>query len=120
MNKNLNYILKPTVEDLQLLFGEVSLGLELIKALGPVTHRGHLQLIVCFICRREDDGGHSSHIFQPHSKANIQHPAAAVSPEQQPGVTLTTRGKQKVLLQCLCVYRTACSGFILHPTPQRY
>lgn len=45
-NRNLNYILKPTVEDLQLLFGEVSLSLELFEALGPVTHRGHLQLII--------------------------------------------------------------------------
>lgn len=52
-NKNLNYILKPTVEDLQLLFGEVSLSLELIEGLGSVTHRGHLQLIICFICQED-------------------------------------------------------------------
>lgn len=53
-DKNLNYILKPTVEDLQLLFGEVSLSLQLFEALGPVTHRGHLQLIICFICQEDE------------------------------------------------------------------
>lgn len=52
--RGLNYILKATVEDLQLLFGEVRLGLQLFKAFGPVAHRGHLQLIVCFICREDE------------------------------------------------------------------
>lgn len=46
-----NYILETTVEDLQLLFGEVSLGLQLLKTLRPVAHHRHLQLVIRFIYR---------------------------------------------------------------------
>lgn len=49
------YILETTIEDLQLLFGEISLGFQLLKTLWPVTHRCHLKLIICFIYREEKE-----------------------------------------------------------------
>lgn len=48
-----DYILETPIEDLQLLFGEVSLRFQLVKALRSVTHRRHLQLLICFIYRQE-------------------------------------------------------------------
>lgn len=50
-----NYILETTVEDLQLLFGEVRLGLQLIKTLWPVAHHRHLQLVIGFIYRGDEN-----------------------------------------------------------------
>lgn len=49
-----DYILKTTVEDLQLRFAEVGLGFQLIKTLWPVTHHRHLQLVICFIYRERE------------------------------------------------------------------
>lgn len=46
------YILEATIENLQLLLGEVSLGFQLLKTLWPVTHRCHLKLIIGIICSK--------------------------------------------------------------------
>lgn len=51
-----DYILETTIEDLQLLFGEVGLGLQLLETLRPVGHCRHLQLFVGFICEEEEEG----------------------------------------------------------------
>lgn len=51
-----DYILETAIEDLQLLLGEVSLGLQLLESLWPVTHHRHLELIICFIYRGEKEG----------------------------------------------------------------
>ena len=45
----MSYVLEAPVEDLKFLLGEVGLGLQLFQALWPVTHRGHLQLIIHLI-----------------------------------------------------------------------
>lgn len=45
----MTYIFKATVEDLELLLGEIRLRLQLIESFRPMTHHGHLQLIVHFI-----------------------------------------------------------------------
>lgn len=58
-----DYILETTIEDLQLLFGEVSLGFQLVESLGPVTHHRHLELIICFICREEKESEIEENIF---------------------------------------------------------
>lgn len=51
--KSERYILKTTVEDLQLLLGEVGLRFQLLQAFRPVTHHGHLELVIGFICDRQ-------------------------------------------------------------------
>lgn len=50
-----DYILEAAIENLQLLFGEVGLGFQLLEALWPVAHRRHLQLVICFIWREEEE-----------------------------------------------------------------
>ena len=50
-----DYILEAAIENLQLLFGEVGLGFQLLEALWPVAHCRHLQLIICFIWREEEE-----------------------------------------------------------------
>lgn len=51
------YILKTTIENLQLLFGEVRLSFQLVETFWPVTNRRHLKLIICFIYREGEEGG---------------------------------------------------------------
>ena len=44
-----SYVLEAPVEHLELSFTEVSLSFELVKALRPMAHHGHLKVIICFI-----------------------------------------------------------------------
>lgn len=70
-----DYILETTIEDLQLLFGEVSLGFQLIKPLWPVTHRRHLQLIVKFIYMgREKERDRKKYAYYTESCQDFYNP----------------------------------------------
>lgn len=49
------YIFEASVERLELLPGELGLGLELVEALWLVPHRGELKVTVTGVCRTESD-----------------------------------------------------------------
>lgn len=70
-NNNVIYILKPTIEDLQLLFGEVSLGFKLLKTLRPVTHHRHLKLIICFIYEEDKERTSKKKPYYPVKTSTI-------------------------------------------------
>lgn len=72
------YVLKATIKDLQLRFGEVGLSFQLLQSLWPVTHHRHLEFIVRFICENEKQAakglllGITSTSLQPLDVLNVR------------------------------------------------